>query len=109
MASIPDYTPKNLCVGLEENSQGETVGRDPRKMTPDELNAMGHRQAPLSKIVRAKCLDCAHTEGEVRKCTAVGCALWPYRMRKNPFSTRVASEGSTASLEEYRARQRQAQ
>ena len=25
------------------------------------------------------------SESEARKCTAIGCALWPYRMASNPF------------------------
>jgi hypothetical protein len=89
---------------LEVNPQGETVGRDPRKMTPAELNAVGHFKTALSKLIRLKCLDCANTENEVRKCTAVKtCVLWPYRMRKNPFSERVASEAATQALAKYRA------
>ncbi len=44
---------------------------------------------PLSKVIRAKCLDCSCGQvQEVAKCTAVRCPLWPYRMGKNPFSTR---------------------
>jgi hypothetical protein len=40
------------------------------------------------RVIRAKCLDCsAGMESEVRKCTAIGCALWPYRMATNPFRT----------------------
>ena len=37
-------------------------------------------------MIRTKCLDCsAGVESEIRKCTAIGCALWPYRMATNPF------------------------
>lgn len=93
-------------LGLEVNPQGETVGRDPRKMTPEELNALGHEKSPLLKVVREKCLDCAHTESEVRKCTALKCVLWPYRMRKNPFSEREVSEAATKALADYRERKR---
>ena len=34
-----------------------------------------------SKAIRLKCLDCcAGQAAEVRKCTAVNCPLWRYRM-----------------------------
>jgi hypothetical protein len=43
----------------------------------------------LLKIIRAKCLDCCcYQPAEVAKCTAAGCALWPYRMGANPFAKR---------------------
>ena len=37
------------------------------------------------KAIRAYCLDCAGRPAEVRKCVAVDCALWPFRMGTNPF------------------------
>jgi hypothetical protein len=37
-------------------------------------------------VIRAKCLDCCCGQViEVTRCTATGCALWPFRMAKNPF------------------------
>jgi hypothetical protein len=79
-----------------EMVNGEEVGCDPRKMTPLELNALGHQRTPLRKVIRSKCLDCcAGSESEVRKCTAVSCVLWPYRMGKNVFSERT---GNPAAL-----------
>lgn len=62
------------------------VGRDPRNMTADELNALGHVKSPILSVIRAKCLDCAQSLIEVRRCTAVKCPLWPYRMNSNPFA-----------------------
>ena len=67
------------------------VGRDPREMTPDELIAMGHEQMSPMQAIRAKCLDCAGSSDEVRKCVAVVCPSWPYRMGRNPW--RTISEG----------------
>lgn len=32
--------------------------------------------------MRKKCLECATTSENVRKCHIVDCALWPYRMGK---------------------------
>ncbi len=69
-----------------ETRQGEQIGRDPREMEISDLQALGHDKQPLLKAIREKCLDCCvYQPSEVRKCTAFDCALWPYRMRSNPF------------------------
>lgn len=58
--------------------------------------AAGHEKLPLLRVIREKCMDCcAQQQVEVRKCTAVDCPLWPYRMGKNPFSER---KGNIAAL-----------
>jgi hypothetical protein len=63
---------------------GHAVGKDPRKMSRDDLSQMGHVDRPLLKIIREKCLDCCSNEqAEVTKCTCVSCPLWPLRMSKN--------------------------
>ena len=36
------------------------------------------------KAIRAKCLDCNYTANEVRLCPCTDCALWPFRLGKNP-------------------------
>lgn len=73
------------ALGVERLPTGETQGHDPREMPTSLLERLGHTKSPLLTVARAKCLDCAHTASEVRKCTAVDCALWPYRMGTNPF------------------------
>lgn len=79
---------------LREN--GETHGADPRHLSVDTLNAAGHEKAPLLRVIRAFCLECSGgVEPEVRKCTAIKCLLWPYRMNKNPFS---GHKGNVAHL-----------
>jgi hypothetical protein len=71
-----------------------------------------HEPAPLLRVIRAKCLDCsAGVESEIRKCTAIGCALWPYRMATNPFRapremTPEQREAGAARLAAARARGR---
>jgi hypothetical protein len=51
-----------------------------------ELEGAGHCRRSIMSVIRAKCQDCsAGNLAEVRRCTAVGCALWPYRMGHNPF------------------------
>jgi hypothetical protein len=54
-------------------------------------NLVGQTSIP-GPTGRAKCLDCSGgNDAEVRKCTAVGCALWPLRMGLNPFYGRARS------------------
>lgn len=73
--------------GLELRD-GEEIGRDPREMTQEEIQACGHEPMPVLAAIRARCLDCCGGQpSEVRKCTAVACALWPFRQNKNPWRT----------------------
>jgi hypothetical protein len=73
-------------AGYEPDADGLLVGRDPRTMTPEELEAIGHDRMSLSQAIRAKCLDCcAGLSHEVRLCPAVACPSWPYRMGSNPW------------------------
>lgn len=65
---------------------GEVVGRDPREMTKDELERLGHRAISPMKALRLRCLDCcAGSDTEVRKCTARKCPSWPFRMGTSPW------------------------
>jgi hypothetical protein len=77
---------------VAKNPDGSTEGRDPRRVGVAALVAAGHSNQPLLKVIRAKCLDCSAGQlGEVAKCTATGCALWPFRMRSNPFRSRSST------------------
>jgi hypothetical protein len=70
---------------IVRNADGSTEGRHPDEM-PRETLATLHAGGPILAAIRAKCLDCCVEQpSEVRKCTAVKCALWPYRMGTNPF------------------------
>lgn len=63
---------------------------NPYKETED---LHGHTKKPLLKVIRKKCLDCCGgLHGEVRKCHITDCPLWPYRMAKNPFHTRLMTQ-----------------
>lgn len=73
---------------------GHAVGRHPDELTAADWEASRHRKRPLLAVMRAKCLDCAHSEAEVRKCASYACDLWPFRMRSNPFQ----AERSEAQL-----------
>ena len=44
---------------------------------------MKKTESPL-KSIRAKCLDCAGRPKEVRLCTDTDCALYPFRLGRNP-------------------------
>jgi hypothetical protein len=76
------------------NADGSTGGADPRRIGRAALEAAGFAAAPLLKVIRAKCLDCSyHQPAEIARCTAIGCALWPYRMGKNVFTNRKGRDG----------------
>jgi hypothetical protein len=80
---------QNREIGLElENSENgtEKIGKDPRTLSREALEALGHEKLSLLQVIRARCMDCSCFQpSEVRKCTAVGCPSWPYRMGTNPF------------------------
>ncbi len=58
--------------GHELGSDGELVGRDPRKMTAAELGELGHKRMSPLKALRLRCVDCCGgSPTEVRLCTAV--------------------------------------
>jgi hypothetical protein len=94
------------------NPDGSTEGKHPRDADVDVMREI-HGPAPLLRVIRAKCIDCSGgSESEARKCTAIGCALWPYRMASNPFRTpremtEEQREAGAARLAAARARGRQ--
>jgi len=50
---------------------------------------LGHHKRNPILVMRAFCIDCMGGQyAEVRRCTSVGCVLWPYRFGKNPFTDR---------------------
>lgn len=68
---------------------GHAIGRDPRLIKSDQWG--GKRRLTGLQAIRAKCLDCAHSAAEVRKCVCFDCPLWPYRMGSVPAGLRQAS------------------
>ena len=95
-----------MSTGIQRNADGSTEGLDPRTM-PREVLATLHQPRPILAAIRAKCLDCCcGQESEVRKCTAVRCSLWPYRMAASPFHTRHITEERRAQMREQVARLR---
>ena len=94
------------------NPDGSTEGKHPRDADVDVMREI-HDPAPLLRVIRVKCIDCSGgSESEARKCTAIGCALWPYRMASNPFHapremTPEQREAGAARLAAARARAQQ--
>lgn len=77
------------------------IGKDPRKITKEQYENAGFQDKPLLKVIREKCLDCCCGDStEVRKCPAVDCALWAYRMGSNPLRKRDLSDEQRAALAE---------
>jgi hypothetical protein len=89
---------------------GELIGRDPRKIDVNEFVEAGIDGAAVLEVIRAKCLDCCvYQPEEVRKCVAVRCPNWPYRMGTNPFRAKVdLSDEERARRSENLKRVRQA-
>jgi hypothetical protein len=93
---------ENRKVGLEllelaesgsDHSGSVKIGRDPREMTRDELRALGHEKLTAIQAIRARCIDCcAGATVEVRRCTAVYCPSWPFRMGFDPWRERRVLE-----------------
>jgi hypothetical protein len=85
----------DVPLGLQQSpfasDGGALIGRDPRDLTQEELQALHPVRLVGLKAIREKCLDCAHAAAEVRKCTVVRCALWPLRMGEVPPGYRASS------------------
>jgi hypothetical protein len=95
-----------VALGTEAGPDGRRIGRDPRKMEPDELRALGHMPMAPAAAIRAHCLDCCgNSSDEVRRCTALKCPSWPFRLGANPWRAPL-SEAERARRRERIARVR---
>jgi len=75
-----------------EADKGEIIGVTPIRISRKDILALGHPNSPI-KAIRAKCIDCCGgSEGEARKCTAIGCPLWPLRMGRNVYHANARSK-----------------
>lgn len=81
-----------------EADEGNWIGRDPRKISAAEYAEHLPNATVGMKAIRAKCLDCAHTFTEVRKCTVTSCPLWPLRMGGQPKGLRAARMGDEPEM-----------
>lgn len=92
-AAPPDHdVPLGLQRSPYDSDGGALIGRDPRELTREEWSELRPARLVGLKAIRAKCLDCAHTGAEVRRCTAIACALWPLRMGSVPRGFRTAAD-----------------
>lgn len=94
----------------EPHADGTPQGRDPRKMSVDDMTSRGLERQSRGDAIRAKCLDCcAGSAAEVRRCGDVSCALWPFRMGTDPWrETRQMTDEQRAAAVERLARARAA-
>lgn len=87
MQHILKHSKKSPDGWLEKSQSkidgGELVGRDPRKISADAWR--GNSLQTVRQAVRAKCIDCCGGSAtEVRKCVAIDCSLWAFRMGVEP-------------------------
>lgn len=74
-----------LEASPSKSDQYGLIGRDPRTLSTESLRALRQPTSPI-KAVRAKCVDCSGgSAAEARKCLAVECPLWAFRMGTNVF------------------------
>ena len=94
--------PARDAIALEVGPDGMMIGRDPRVLLVKDLEAIGHRPMSAQEALRLRCVDCcAGVFSEVRKCTAVACPSWPFRMGKSPWKEKRVL--SPEHLEKLRA------
>ena len=81
--------------------------RDSDMEAKGELLAMGFEPVPVLWAIRAKCLDCSGgSHPEVADCLVKTCALYPFRIGRNPWrveaseSQRDASRRNAAKLKD---------
>ena len=94
VANTPALTSRDsfLVSSPIADDAGEKIGRIPHEISIDVLRTLGGPESPI-KAIRAKCLDCSgNNAAEVRKCVAASCALWPFRMGRNPFWGKAEAE-----------------
>lgn len=91
-------------------TENETYGRDPRTISELELSELGFKQKPIMQVIKEKCADCCGSEpskprntmDEVKKCTAIECPLWLFRLGKNPLAKKnLTEEQKQASRERF--------
>ena len=74
-----------LEISPYQADEGELIGKHPVDVPSEILSLKFRAQNPL-RAIREKCLDCCcGNAAEVRKCVAVDCPSWPFRMGTNPF------------------------
>jgi hypothetical protein len=71
---------------------------DPTMETKADLQAMGFEPTPVLRAIRAKCLDCSGgSHAEIADCLVKTCALYPFRMGRNPWRVEASEAQREAS------------
>ena len=106
------YTHREFCSVHPRGINHTTPAPEPKKHWPSaekisaesEMKAMSTTKSDLLKIIRRKCLDCVcYQPREIELCPTERCALWPYRMGKDPYKTpRQMSDAQKESLAKAR-------
>jgi hypothetical protein len=66
-----------------------SMSTTPPREVPSEILTLYHREKNPLKALKARCLDfCCGVASEVRKCTAVACPSWPFRLGVNPLRSK---------------------
>lgn len=72
--------------------------RDEPARTLEALRELGHQPEPVLKAIRQKCLECSGgSHAEVADCLVRECALFPFRLGKNPWRVPVSEAQRQAS------------
>ena len=66
--------------------RGEMMSNEPDRSSKDYIRQIAPQAPSPLKSIRQKCLDCVGgSPNEIRECPSTNCALWPYRMGRNPY------------------------
>ena len=76
-----------LDADWEDDPTGKfATGKNPLLLGAGALVEAGLLKSTPLKAIRAHCRDCCGEQpSEVRKCVAIDCPLWPFRMGGNAF------------------------
>ena len=67
---------------------------------------MADKNSPL-RAIRAKCLECScNNSAEVRECVIPDCALYAFRMGKNPNRKGIGRKGAVPPINPYSTREK---
>ena len=89
----------------ERHDDGGVSGKDPRTLSPADLEAMGIKHLTPIEAIRAKCLDCmVGSVIEVRRCAMKDCPNWSYRLGTNPWIAKreLSDEQRAAAAERFK-------
>lgn len=87
-----------------DEDEDDIVDEDPETAKLDPLEGFkGETITSVMKSVRAKCMQCSGTSYEIKKCMCFSCALYPFRLGKNPYRQKrvMTDEQKQAAKERF--------